>query len=61
MLGEARPYRDYIAWLQRQDPRGAERFWREALAGFAAPDAAAEERGGRGRGGGGVRRRVTAR
>ncbi|BCA53908.1 hypothetical protein W02_10480 [Nitrospira sp. KM1] len=31
------PYRDYIAWLQRQDQHAAERFWRNELAGFAAP------------------------
>src|SRR5271166_5486518 len=30
-------YRDYIAWLQRQDRQAAERFWREELAGFTAP------------------------
>src|SRR5215475_6995991 len=29
-----RPYRDYIAWLQRQDISKAESFWREALKGF---------------------------
>jgi amino acid adenylation domain-containing protein/non-ribosomal peptide synthase protein (TIGR01720 family) len=32
-----RPYRDYIAWLQRQDRSRAEGYWREALAGFTAP------------------------
>ena len=32
-----RPYRDYIAWLMRQDRRRAEAFWREALQGFHAP------------------------
>ena len=46
-----RRYREYVAWLERQDRARAERFWREALAGFAAPTplpmrAAAEERGG---------------
>ncbi|MET0396317.1 MAG: non-ribosomal peptide synthase/polyketide synthase, partial [Longimicrobiaceae bacterium] len=35
--GEARPYREYVAWLERQDLARAESFWREALAGFAAP------------------------
>jgi amino acid adenylation domain-containing protein/non-ribosomal peptide synthase protein (TIGR01720 family) len=30
-------YRDYIAWLGRQDPLAAERHWRRALAGFAEP------------------------
>jgi amino acid adenylation domain-containing protein len=33
----ARPYRDYIAWLLRQDRTRAEAFWRQELAGFAAP------------------------
>ena len=33
----AHPYRDYVEWLGRQDRSRAERFWREALAGFAAP------------------------
>ena len=32
-----RRYRDYVAWLERQDRARAERFWREALAGFHAP------------------------
>ncbi|HEY6930728.1 MAG TPA: condensation domain-containing protein, partial [Thermoanaerobaculia bacterium] len=32
-----RPYRDYIAWHQRQDPARAERFWRRTLRGIAAP------------------------
>ncbi|MCW5799617.1 MAG: amino acid adenylation domain-containing protein [Nitrospira sp.] len=31
------PYRDYIAWLQRQDQQAAERFWKEELAGFSTP------------------------
>ncbi len=30
-------YREYVAWLERQDRARAERFWREALAGFDAP------------------------
>jgi natural product biosynthesis luciferase-like monooxygenase protein/non-ribosomal peptide synthase protein (TIGR01720 family) len=30
-------YRDYIAWLQRQDLAAAERFWRRTLDGFSAP------------------------
>jgi amino acid adenylation domain-containing protein/non-ribosomal peptide synthase protein (TIGR01720 family) len=49
-LAPARPYRDFVAWLQERRPDQAERFWREALDGFAAPtplgvdtpDAAAE-------------------
>ena len=32
-----RRYRDYVAWLGRQDRSRAERFWRGALAGFGAP------------------------
>lgn len=36
-LEPARPYRDYIAWLQQQDLKKAERFWRENLAGIYAP------------------------
>ncbi|TBW56167.1 amino acid adenylation domain-containing protein [Marinobacter halodurans] len=30
----ARPYRDFIAWLQRQDEAQARQFWRDTLAGF---------------------------
>ncbi|KFE69484.1 non-ribosomal peptide synthetase [Hyalangium minutum] len=33
----ARPYRDYITWLQEQDPTRAESFWRELLRGFEQP------------------------
>ena len=29
-----RPYQEYIAWLQRQDGRQAEIFWRKTLRGF---------------------------
>ncbi len=32
-----RPYRDYISWLQEQDPGEAEAFWRETLRGFDKP------------------------
>jgi len=35
-LPPARPYGDYIAWLQTQDLGAAEAFWRQALAGFTA-------------------------
>lgn len=31
------PFRDYIAWLQRQDHAAAERFWRVELQGFTEP------------------------
>ena len=33
----ARPFRDYITWLRRQDPAAADRYWRERLGGFGAP------------------------
>ena len=31
------PYRDYIAWLQRQDLAMAGKFWSETLAGYTGP------------------------
>ena len=31
------PYRNYIAWLRRQDLSDAQKFWRSQLAGFTAP------------------------
>lgn len=33
----ASPYRNYVAWLQRQDLAQAEAFWRSHLQGFTAP------------------------
>jgi amino acid adenylation domain-containing protein len=30
-------YREYIAWLQRQDPGETEAFWHRTLAGFTSP------------------------
>jgi amino acid adenylation domain-containing protein len=36
-LSQPRPYRDYIAWLQKQDLAAAEGFWRALLAGVSAP------------------------
>ncbi|HEX6037119.1 non-ribosomal peptide synthetase, partial [Longimicrobium sp.] len=35
-LRRVRPFRDYIAWLRRQDAGAAERYWRALLAGFSA-------------------------
>ncbi|WP_408890509.1 non-ribosomal peptide synthase/polyketide synthase [Myxococcus faecalis] len=52
--GEVRPYRDFIAWLERQDPRAAKEFWSKALVGYSEPtrvDVAAAARGLSGRGG----------
>jgi amino acid adenylation domain-containing protein/non-ribosomal peptide synthase protein (TIGR01720 family) len=34
---KARPFEDYIAWLQRRDATEAETFWRETLKGFTSP------------------------
>ncbi|HEX8694828.1 MAG TPA: amino acid adenylation domain-containing protein [Longimicrobium sp.] len=36
-LRRARPFRDHVAWLARQDSGAAERYWRGVLAGFDAP------------------------
>jgi hypothetical protein len=36
-LAQPRPFREYIEWLLRRDPRQAEAFWRRELAGFASP------------------------
>ena len=36
-LPRPRPFRDYIDWLQRQDFRKDEAFWRQSLKGFTAP------------------------
>src|SRR5207247_2449403 len=38
------PYRNYIAWLLKQDMSKAEVFWREALKGFTAPTRLAIDR-----------------
>jgi amino acid adenylation domain-containing protein len=37
VLPPARPYRDFIAWLNGQSLADAEAFWRAELAGFVAP------------------------
>jgi amino acid adenylation domain-containing protein/non-ribosomal peptide synthase protein (TIGR01720 family) len=36
-LPARRPFRDYVAWLDRQDPRAAERHWRTVLEGHTEP------------------------
>ncbi|RKH43053.1 non-ribosomal peptide synthetase, partial [Corallococcus sicarius] len=43
-LEPARPYRDYIGWLSKQDRGQAERFWRERLEGFRAATPLASDR-----------------
>ncbi|MGC9535806.1 amino acid adenylation domain-containing protein [Streptomyces sp. UG1] len=42
-LPRVRPYRDYLAWLARQDRAAAERSWRAALAGLDEPSLIAPE------------------
>ena len=37
-LQQTRPYGDYICWLQQQDTHKSERFWRNLLEGFKAPN-----------------------
>ena len=37
----AAPYRDYIAWIERQDRAECEAYWRRTLAGVARPTLAA--------------------
>ncbi len=36
-LPPSRPFRDYVAWLHRQDLAPAESYWKRTLAGFASP------------------------
>jgi amino acid adenylation domain-containing protein len=37
LLQPPRPYRDYIAWLQKQDMSAAQMYWQNTLRGFLAP------------------------
>ena len=46
-LERPRPYRDFIAWVQRQDRTAAEAYWRETLKGFTAPTPLVIERSSR--------------
>jgi non-ribosomal peptide synthase protein (TIGR01720 family) len=43
-LQQARPYSDYVAWLQRQDTSRAEAFWRSTLRGFKKTTSLGDER-----------------
>ena len=43
----AGPYRDYIAWLGRQDLEAAESYWRASLDGVRAADPAGDRPPGR--------------
>ena len=42
-LEPARPYRDYIAWIQSQDMNEARTYWQGLLRGFSAPTVLPEE------------------
>lgn len=44
-LKTPRPYRYYINWLQQQDLRAAETFWRQQLHGFTTPTRLLLDRG----------------
>ncbi len=43
-LQSCRPYRDYIAWLKKQDLSAAEAFWQQSLMGFKKPTSLAINR-----------------
>ena len=38
-LDQPPPYRNYVAWVERQESSKAEAFWRHALKGFTSPTA----------------------
>ncbi len=38
-LPRARPYAEFVGWLQKQDGARADAFWRDELAGFTSPTA----------------------
>ncbi len=44
LLAQARPYQDYIKWLQQQDVVKAQEFWRDRLRGFTDPTSLRIER-----------------
>ncbi|MHC5825994.1 MAG: condensation domain-containing protein, partial [Nostoc sp.] len=44
-LNTPRPYRYYINWLQQQDLKAAETFWRQQLHGFTSPTRLLLDRG----------------
>jgi len=52
VVEERAPYRDYIAWLKRQDLLKAEAYWRERLRGFNQPTTLWIDRRTRGMAGG---------
>ncbi|MGF2687336.1 amino acid adenylation domain-containing protein [Marinobacter sp. DUT-3] len=48
-LPKPRPYRDFIRWLEQQDPEQHRPFWQQRLAGFTAPTPLGVDRPGLGR------------
>ncbi|MDJ0767172.1 MAG: amino acid adenylation domain-containing protein [Ilumatobacter sp.] len=57
-----RPFKDFVAWLERRDLASSESFWRDELAGFTTPTALPIRRFRRERAGpGGAQRRTTMR
>lgn len=46
-LPTPRPFRDYISWMAKRDPRRDEAFWRENLRGFSEPTRIEEVHRGR--------------
>ncbi|MBD3557329.1 non-ribosomal peptide synthetase, partial [Planktothrix sp. FACHB-1355] len=49
-LPAARPFRDYIGWLERQDLQEAESYWRETLGGTSGATVLAKRNGAAGAG-----------
>ena len=45
-LSASKPYAQYMAWLQQQDLKEAEKYWREKLNGFSGPTSIGIERTG---------------
>ncbi len=43
----ARPFRDYIVWLKKQNQEEAEKFWRKTLKGFTHPTPLFTEKSGK--------------
>src|SRR5581483_7519899 len=57
-VSAARPYREYIQWLQKQDMKRAEAYWRERLQGFEVATELPGRKVGRSKGPGRMERRV---
>src|SRR5581483_6156079 len=57
-VSAARPYREYIQWLQKQDMKRAEAYWRERLQGFEVATELPGRKAGRSKGPGRTERRA---